>query len=48
MLQNASRTAEAAEVSIPIEAVLATPRAFDSEKCSSLAPTFILPRYHAD
>ena len=34
MLQHASRTAEAAEVSISIEAVLATPRAFDAEKCS--------------
>ena len=34
MLQHASRTAEAAEVSISIEAVLATLRAFDTEKCS--------------
>ena len=34
MVQHASRTAEAAEVSISIEAVLATLRAFDAEKCS--------------
>ena len=34
MLQHESRTAEAAEVSISIEAVLATLRAFDAEKCS--------------
>ena len=34
MLQHASRTAGAAEVSISIEAVLATLRAFDAEKCS--------------
>ena len=34
MLQQASRTAEAAEVAISIEAVLATLRAFDAEKCS--------------
>ena len=33
MLQHASRTAEAAEVSISSEAVLATLRAFDAEKC---------------
>ena len=41
MLQHASRTSEAAKVSISIEAVLATLRAFDAEKCSSLASTFI-------
>ena len=34
MLQRASRTAEAADVSISIEGVLATIRAFDAEKCS--------------
>ena len=34
MLQHAPRTAEAAEVSISIEAALATLRAFDAEKCS--------------
>ena len=34
MLQYVSRTAEAAEVSISIEAVFATLRAFDAEKCS--------------
>ena len=45
MLQHASRTSEAAKVSISIEAVLATLRAFDAEKCSSLASTFILSRY---
>ena len=33
MLQHASRTAEAAEVSISNEAVLATLRPFDVEKC---------------
>ena len=33
MPQHASRTAEAAEVSISIEAVLATLRALDAEKC---------------
>ena len=47
MLQHAFRTAEAAEVSISIKAVLATlRRAFDAEKVPSLAPTFILSRYH--
>ena len=35
MLQHASRTAEAAEISISIEAVLAILRAFDAEKCST-------------
>ena len=34
MLQHASRTAEAAEVSKSIEDVLATLRAFDARKCS--------------
>ena len=34
MLQHASRTADAAEVSISIEVVLASLRAFDAEKCS--------------
>ena len=43
MMQHASRTAEATEVSISIEAVLATLRVFDVEKWS-LAPTFILSR----
>ena len=34
MLQHASGTAEAAEVSISIEAVRATLRVFDAERCS--------------
>ena len=34
MLQHASRTAEAAEVSISIEAVLATLRALNAGRCS--------------
>ena len=34
MLQHASRTAEAVEISISIEAVLATLRAFDADKRS--------------
>ena len=47
VLQHASRTAEAAEVSTSIEAVLATLRAFDAEKGSiSCTGTFILSRYH--
>ena len=40
ILQHASRTAEGAEVSISIEAVLTTLRAFDAENVPSLAPTF--------
>ena len=43
MLQHESRTAEAAEVSISIEAVLATLRAFDAEKYPSLSPTYFVP-----
>ena len=44
MLQHASRTAEAAEVSISIEAVLATPHAFDAEKCSiSCTSIYFIP-----
>ena len=44
MLQHASRTAEAAEVSISIEAVLATLRAFDAEKCSiSCTKKYFIP-----
>ena len=46
MQQHASRTAKAAEVSISIEAVLATLYAFDAENVPSLALTFILSRYH--
>ena len=46
ILQHASRTAEGAEVSISIEAVLTTLRAFDAENVPSLAPTFILSRDH--
>ena len=45
MLQHASRTAEASEVSISIEAVLATLRAFDAENVPSLAPIFIAVSY---
>ena len=43
MLQHASRTAEAAEVSISIEAVLATVRAFDAEKCSISCNIYFIP-----
>ena len=43
MLQHASRTAEAAEVSISIEAVLATLRAFDAEKCSISCTIYFIP-----
>ena len=46
MLQHASRTAEAAEVSISIEYVFSTLRSFDAENVPSLTPTFILSRHH--
>ena len=45
MLQHPSRTAEAAEVSISIEAVLATIRTFDAEKCYiSCTNNYFIPR----
>ena len=47
MLQRASRTAEAAEVSISIEAVLATLRAFVAEQISVLAKKNIYPDHIA-
>ena len=44
MLKRASRTAEAAEVSISIEAVLPTLRAFDAEKSSiSCTKSYLFP-----
>ena len=46
MLQNASRTAEAAEVSQIDEAVLATLRHFDAEKCSISCSNIYLSLYH--
>ena len=48
LLQHASLTAEAAEVSISIEAVLATLCAFVAEKCSISCTNrlFTLSRYH--
>ena len=48
MLQHASRTTEAAEVSISIDAVLATLRAFDAEKCSvSCTNIYFIPVSHS-
>ena len=44
MLQHASRIAEAADISISIEAVLSTPHAFDAGKCSiSCTNIYIIP-----
>ena len=44
VLQHLSYAAEAAEVSDSIEAVLATPCAFDAEKCSiSCANIYFIP-----
>ena len=44
MLKRASRTAEAAEVSISIEAVLPTLRAFDADKSSiSCTKSYLFP-----
>ena len=44
MLQHECRTGEAAEVSISTEAVLATLRAFDAEKCSiSCTNVYFIP-----
>ena len=46
MQQHASRTAEAAEVSSSIEAVLATLRAFDAEKCSISCTNIYFIQYY--
>ena len=45
MLQHASHTAEATEVSMLIEAVLATLRALDTEKCIISCTNFIPVSY---